>query len=340
MANRDYIQPKIPGDWKGAERTYAIMLQNVLDDLHLPIKEEWLAASILQKLNNITSIDDYNASQSYTTDIADTGLTWIDGSAIKRVTQEIEVTANTAADSETIDNLGTIIRIDGSVVTAAGACFPIGHASSGGEVNVWKPAGSTVFKVLSTVSGTAYITVWYVEGEVQPSTDTFVFFNDGYTDYEDGGGQIAWGANQLTRPNNPTQGYTAYGAATLEYVSTNGYMLLYNNTGANYYYNSHVCTANIIHIPSTATALKVIAARGANTCQMNIALLPNDAPDSMDISNGGAISTFFTLSTTKTEYSLAVDSSMQGTDLYRIVVNFRGKGDVYRQAQITKVYFE
>lgn len=331
MAYRDYIQPKIPSDWRGAERTYAIMLQNVLDDLHMPVQESWLSTSLLKKLEGGAGS---SSGSSYSEEIAETGLVWIDGSPIKRVTQEIEVEADVAADSEAIDGLVSIIRAEGFVQTSAGACYPVGA-----DVTVWKPSNSNKFKVLSTVNGTAYITIWFIEGEAPVVTDTFIFFNDGYTEYE-GGGQIEWGANQLTRPNDGIHGYTVYGLATLNEVETNGRMLLYNATGSDVYYNSHVCTANLIHIPASASKLVVKIARGPNSAQANIALLPNDAPNSMDTSEGGKISTFYTLTTTPTDYTLDLDSSMLGSDDYRIVINFRGKSDVYRAVFITKVSFE
>lgn len=338
MAFRDYIQPRIPSDWKGAERTYAIMLQNVLDDLHLLIREDWLTKELRQKINNGGS-SDQSVKQDYSEDVQDTGIKWLDGAAIKRVTQEIEVTSGTAADSQSIENLGALIRVEGYVLTGAGACYPVGMDSGSVAVNVWKPANSDKFKVLSDISGTAYITVYYVEGEAPVTQDTLIFFNDGYTEYE-GGGVIAWGANQLTRPNNSSQGYTTNGMATLDGVTTDGRMALYTATGANYYYNSHVCTAQLIHVPASASRLIVKAARNVNACQINIALLPNDAPNSMDVSEGGKITTFFTLTTVPTDYALDLDAEMLGSDDYRIVINLRAKGDLYRAAWITKVMFE
>lgn len=335
---RDYVQPKIPGNWQGGERTYANMLQDVLDDLHMPIREDWLSKELQGKLKEIDTIPKQN-TQDYSEEAKDTGLLWTDGSKIYRVTQEVSIAANVETDGDSIENFGVLIKAEGYVITSAGACYPVGCNNGTVSVNVWKNANADTYRILSSVSGTAHITVYYVEGEVTPTTDTYIFFDNGYT--RDGNDQaIAWGANQLTRPSDSTHGYTTLGAASLERAESQGYLWLYTNTVSSYYYNSHVCTANLIHIPSDATKLKVTAARGPNPIQIALGLLPNDAPNSMDVSEGGKISTYFTLTTTQTEYILALDNSMQGSDSYRIVVNMRGKGDVYRSAQIYKVEFE
>lgn len=340
MAYRDYIVPKIPSEWRGSERTYANMLQNVLDDLHMPVKEEWLSDALRDKLQAIAD-EGGSAKQSYSEETQDTGLYWIDGSPIKRVTQVFNVPANVVTDSNTIENLLALIRVEGYVLTGAGACYPVGHAASSGEVNVWKTANSNVFKVLSTVGGTAYITVWYIEGEAPVTEDTFIFFNDGYTEYA-GGGQIAWGANQLPRPGNMTQGFPANGKATLDRVATHGVLQMWSDigTGTHFNCNSHVCTAQLVHIPASASKLTVSAQRGPNGAYMSIALLPENAVNSMSTDNGGKISTFFSVLTTPKDFSLDLDSSMLGSDDYRIVINFRGNDDAYRWLQVRKVLFE
>ena len=338
MAYRDYIQPKIPSEWRGAERTYALMVQNVFDDLHMPIQESWLSDSLVKKIDG-SSGSGSSASADYSETEREVGK-WLDGAQIYCQTVIVEnMTANLTAGVG-ISPVGNLLDVKGFVKASNGACYPVNGGSDSVSVLAWKPAdGNNQLYVRSSVAGTGYFTFYYTYGEPAPITENSIFFNDGYV--EDGGVQIPWGANQLTRPNDSTHGYTSNGYATLDQVSTNGRMVLYNGTGGTvYYYNSHVCTANLIHIPANATKLIVKASRGPQSCQINLALLPNDAPNSMDVSNGGVISTFYTLTTTPTDYSLYLDELMPNSDDYRIVINFRGKSDVYRAAYITKVFFE
>ena len=337
---RDYIQPKIPSAWTGQERTFANMLISVLDDLHMPITEEWLSTRLRDALTSAGK-----SSKDYDEESDDTGISWIDGSPILRTTLEIEVTANTAAESESIKNLNALIRVEGFVMTSAGACYPVGSGNGSIEVNVWKNAGSDKIKVLSGASGTAYITAYYTQGEAPVTQDTFVFFNDGYVKPEGGSENIAWATSDdatpiFARPSDSSHGYTTDGHATLDSVETNGYLLLYCSSGSNYFYNSYVCTEQPVHIPASAEKLNVKGAKGPNGCQISIALLPGNAPNSMDASNGGKVSTFYTLTSVPTDYSLPLEEAMKGSDDYRILINFRGKGDLYRKAQITRVYFE
>ena len=80
MAYRDYIQPKIPSEWRGAERTYALMVQNVFDDLHMPIQESWLSDSLVKKIDG-SSGSGSSASADYSETEREVGK-WLDGAQI------------------------------------------------------------------------------------------------------------------------------------------------------------------------------------------------------------------------------------------------------------------
>ena len=330
---RDYIQPKIPSEWTGSRRTYAVMMQEVLDELHQYVKLDWLSEDLRTLIVNTAG--KVKGVLNYSEEVQDTGILWIDGSAIKQVTQTFTVSANTPMDSNAIDHFGTLIDAKGYVVTSGGACYPVGHEN----LAVWKSATGDKFKVQSAVAGTANITVFFTESSDEPSEDTWEYFRNGYVN-DAGGNAIGWSANLLTRPNDMTHGYTTYGLASLSNVETDGYMLLYNATGANYYYNSHVCTTNTVTIPSTATKLTVEASRGPKTSNILLALLPDNAPNTMDDTNGGQVSGWISPTTSAALYSMNLAEGIAGSSTNRIIVNFRGKADEYRAEYITKVYFE
>lgn len=329
---RDYIVPKIPAEWTGNRRTYAVMLQEVLDELHQYVKEDWLSEALRQKINGGNGI---KSLVDYSEEVQDTGVLWVDGNSIKQVTQSFTVAADNAMDSNPIDHFGTLIDAKGYVITSSGACYPVGHEN----LQVWKSGTGDTFKVQSGVGGTAYITVYYTEAEDTPTSDTWEYFRNGYVN-DAGGVQIGWSANLLTRPNDMTHGYTVYGLASLANVETDGYMLLYDATGANNYYNSHVCTTNTVSIPADATKLVVEASRSALQSNILLALLPDNAPNTMDASNGGQVSGWISPTTSAALYSMTLEEGIAGSSTNRIIVNYRGKGDQYRAEYITKVYFE
>ena len=270
-----------------------------------------------------------------------TGLNWIDGSKIYRITQAINAAAGTVTNGEAVANLNTLISVVGFEVLSSGAIYPLGFQGSNGDIKIWKDANANYISVLTQETATIYATLYYsASATATPEVpEVFDFFDNGYTNDADSQ-QIGWSANLLTRPSGGVDGYTVNGIARLDRVETDGYMYCYISTGSNFYYNAHVCTTNLIHIPTNALKLTVRAARTVNSCQMKIALLPADAPNSMDTSNGGVISTYFTLTNAQADYSIDVPANMRNTDLYRIVVNIRGYGDAYRQANFYKVKFE
>ena len=69
---RDYEQPVIPSDWKGPWKTFAQKVVEVLDELHMPIKESYLTEALKEKIDNAPE----------PTPVIDTG--WVDLKSYKK----------------------------------------------------------------------------------------------------------------------------------------------------------------------------------------------------------------------------------------------------------------
>ena len=158
---------------------------------------------------------------------------------------------------------------------------------------------------------------------------------------------IAWSGNALTRPQ-----YTSLGSYSFANVDSDGYMKLTvasNNDYSNVNHNCHVCTSELITVPSGATKMKVIACqtRGAGSflygpVYIKFGLLTQNPINSMDDTNGGQLSSITEVTTTEqTTYELTLASGIAGNS-WLAVVNMRrtAKQSEPGNLFIYKVWFE
>lgn len=150
---------------------------------------------------------------------------------------------------------------------------------------------------------------------------------------------ISWSGNLLERPLYTSSSVTFY---KFDEVTTNGIMKLQvgENSGGTLSYNSHVCTTQKITIPYGVTKMKVMINRSPATgTYLKIALLPDAATNSMDTSNGGVLETY-SPSNGSAIYDLTLASGMNGSTLYRPVINIQGPRNAnYSVFSILKVWF-
>ncbi len=183
-------------------------------------------------------------------------------------------------------------------------------------VNVWK--------------GTDLI---YTKGTPGPAES--VLFDHGWIS------GIPWSGNLLTRPQ-----YTSLGGYSFSNVDAYGYMNIYIASQVGYAavnHNAHVCTTNLITVPSGATKMCVRVRRSSGTSiYINWGVLPDNAPNSMDTSAGGQLSGIYELSSdATTTLELTLSAGIAGGQ-YRAIVNCRSRGDYdgTRSIDIFKFWFE
>lgn len=128
---------------------------------------------------------------------------------------------------------------------------------------------------------------------------------------------VTWKINYLTRPSNY---YTGLGRGSIG--SNTIWLDIDPTTGNSVQYSTHACTQQLITIPSSATKLWVRVKKDGDPANMRFGLLPTNAPNSMDTSKGGKLDSKRVVSSTSwTDYSLALNSGMAGSSIYRVVVN-------------------
>lgn len=161
---------------------------------------------------------------------------------------------------------------------------------------------------------------------------------------------IPWAGNLVTRPNNSTY-KTALGKYSIGSTQMNPYIESTKYDTTAYRYTSHVCTQNLITIPSTATRLRVQVrshwSSSAGAPVMRFGLLPADAPNALSTSNGGKLDSERTVdSTSWVTYSLTLNAGMAGSNLYRVIINnvswsnLASQNDLDKHLEIRKVWFE
>lgn len=161
---------------------------------------------------------------------------------------------------------------------------------------------------------------------------------------------IPWKGNYITRPNNSTY-KTSLGKYTLGSNQMNAYIESTKYDTTAYRYTSHVCTQNLITIPSTATKLYVQVkshwSSSAGYPVMRFGLLPSNAAHSLSTANGGKLDSERTVSSTSwTNYSMTLASGMAGSSLYRVIINnvswsnLASDFDLDKHLEIRKVWFE
>lgn len=153
---RDYIPPVIPSEWTGSRKRFALMLKETLDELHEPIREEWLSNS----LRDMVSYGGKSSVRDYSTTPQSTGAKWIDGRNIFKVTV-VGYVQNDSPHVIDIDNIDSVIAQEGFIVGTSGSQKPIGEF-----IYVSKQSENSRFRIVANnVSGTAYVTIYYVLSE-------------------------------------------------------------------------------------------------------------------------------------------------------------------------------
>lgn len=168
----------------------------------------------------------------------------------------------------------------------------------------------------------------------QAGSDTL--FDNGWV------GGISWAGNLLPRPQ-----YTSVGTYSFAYVEDGGYMRLTINSESGYSnvnHNSHVCTAQPVTVPASATKLCVwVKAQSLATPQiyMSFGLLTEDCVNSMDATNGGILSAITAPDSALTKYELALGSGLAGGQFYAVINARRtAQAAASRSLDIYKVSFE
>ena len=176
---------------------------------------------------------------------------------------------------------------------------------------------------------------------------TKLVFNKGgqpagaYTLYDSGFiDGIPWSGNML-----PRQQYTSI--ASYSFENTRMCLTVASESGySNVQHNCHVCTSELITVPSDATKMCVIVyvtdGSGDATTYLNFGLLPTDCPNSMSTANGGQLSGIqYATDQVPTQHTLTLASGIAGGQ-YLAVVNMRRSARANNTAtlRIQKVWFE
>lgn len=171
-------------------------------------------------------------------------------------------------------------------------------------------------------------------GAPAPSQGDYILYNAGFVD------GISWRGNYL-----PRQQYTSIAKYNFE----NSRMALIVESEPNYSsvnHNCHVCTANLITVPTDVTRMCVQAyatdLQGTATPFLNFGLLPTNCPNSMSTANGGQLTGAVDASAqVSTKYTMTLNAAMKGAQ-YLAVVNMRRNAQANNPCtiRIAKVWFE
>ncbi len=178
--------------------------------------------------------------------------------------------------------------------------------------------------------------VYLGTNHVYQTTGADVLFDNGWA------GGIAWSGNLLPRPQ-----YTSVATYSFGNVESDGFMRLTVNSSSGYSnvnHNCHVCTSELITVPSGATKLCVsmkLSSTASPLSYCKFGLLTADCINAMDATNGGQLSELINPDSTLTTYELNLNSGIAGGQYYA-VINLRRTAQAAsaRNLDIYKVYFE
>lgn len=151
---------------------------------------------------------------------------------------------------------------------------------------------------------------------------------------------ISWYGNYL-----PRQNYTSI--ASYSFEATRMALTVASEPGySSVNHNCHVCTSELITVPSDATKMCVQAyatdLSGDANPYLIFGLLPTDCPNSMSTANGGQLTSALNASAqVLTTYTLTLGAGMAGAQ-YLAVVNMRrnARANYPCTVRIAKVWFE
>lgn len=250
-----------------------------------------------------------------------------DGTLNQRLTLDNSLDPAWSGASSTID--AENVRIGGMNYTVQTGNTPAEGKLTIGTTQIW--IGLKPVTLALGETGIAAIYKGTTQIYAKP-TQSITLFDHGYVD------GVSWDGNVLTRPQ-----YTNYGYYSFDKVASYGYMRIYTtNASSSYNHNAHVITSSAVIVPPGAVNMKVSASKRLNmpSLYMVFGVLPSNAPDSYDTTNGGQLSVSYEVSSNEeTIYSLPLDASVKGQSLYPII-NGRGLANAVRDLLIYKVWFE
>lgn len=147
-----------------------------------------------------------------------------------------------------------------------------------------------------------------------------------------------WASNQFSRPL-----YTGTAGGAVHEDSMK--ITMPGITGSNLLsFNAHVCTTDVVSIPSGASIMHVSAYKTTETVTyLRFGMLPTNAANSYSTANGGQLSTESALTTTETDYTMALSDAVKVATNMKCIVNARANmraGVTKANAVITRVWFE
>lgn len=147
-----------------------------------------------------------------------------------------------------------------------------------------------------------------------------------------------WASNQFSRPL-----YTGTAGGAVHEDSMT--ITMPRLTGSNLLsYNAHVCTADVVSVPAGASIMHVSAYKTTETVTyLRFGMLPTNASNSYSTAKGGQLSTESALTTTETDYTMALSDAVKVATNMKCIVNARANmraGVAKANAVITRVWFE
>lgn len=299
---------------------FALFMRSTADAMH-PKFESAVPAFMYQGIHGISYLEEGEAMAGVSPD----------GVQLYAQTVKADVSAG-AAVSIPISKLGAVFRIDGVIIAPNQSVWPVNCYVNSNAHSACYRSGSARALTLSTagMTGTAYVSVLYSKADTEDPTTEYLW-NNGAVGY-------AWEGNAYTRP--------AYTNGANGVVDANALKVTIGTvTGANAIpFNAHVCTADVISIPSGLTRLNVSAKKtSSNNTYLNFGLLPENASNSYSTASGGQLSGELTLSTAETVYTLELNPDVYALANIKCIINGKANmknGTVASGVIITKVWFD
>lgn len=183
--------------------------------------------------------------------------------------------------------------------------------------------------------GTSVVKAIYLGTSLIWENALWVLYNNGLIS------GVTWSGNVL-----PREQYTGSGKVNSATLTSGNYMQAFIDTSASstaVSQNSHIISTDPITVPINATTLKVQASYTSGQPSMNFGLLPSNAPTSVSTANGGQLTGYQLVTTSKIDYSLTLNDSIKGTNNFYLVINCKGNsgsGTPRRNLNIHKIWFE
>lgn len=149
--------------------------------------------------------------------------------------------------------------------------------------------------------------------------------------------RCVWHPNDFNRPV-----YTACGKYDFSTYSTTGKIRLFIDGNSSYQdlqHNAHFVGSLTPRLTEDYDQMHVTIERGANSCYLKFGVLPFSAPDSMDASNGGYLSSLLSPTYGEGTYSITIPSGIISANRMYPIINIRGSAKLYSYIDIKKIWF-